>query len=317
MNLLVTGGCGFIGSNFIEHVIDKKQVHRLVNVDCLSYAGSLDNTVNFCKHPKYLSEKYNLSEYKYVYDTFYKFDITHVVHLAAETHVDNSIRNADAFLEANVLGTHNLLKAALKFKIKRFHHVSTDEVYGHLEKGDPKFSEDTPYDPRNPYSASKAASDFLVRSYFHTHGLPVTISNCSNNYGPNQHKEKFIPTVIDSLLHEALIPVYGKGDNIRDWIYVEDHCKALWKVLTKGKKGETYLVGANCEKTNLEIIHEICKILKRNPDDFITFVEDRLGHDFRYAINNDKISKNLKWKPSTKLVKGLQKTIKYYEEKSL
>jgi dTDP-glucose 4,6-dehydratase len=317
MNLLVTGGCGFIGSNFIDHIIEKKQIYRLVNVDCLSYAGSLDNTKKFKNHPKYLFEKYNLSNYPQVYDTFYKYDITHVVHLAAETHVDNSISDADAFLEANVLGTHNLLKAALKFKIERFHHVSTDEVYGHLEKGDKKFSESTPYDPRNPYSASKAASDFLVRSYFHTHGLPVTISNCSNNYGPNQHKEKFIPTVIDSLLHEALIPVYGKGDNIRDWIYVKDHCKAIWKILTKGKTGETYLVGAECEKTNLEIIYIICKILGKDPNEHISFVKDRLGHDFRYAINNCKIFKNLKWKSSTSLEKGLRKTIKHYETKFL
>ena len=315
MNLLVTGGCGFIGSNFIEHVIDKKRICKLVNVDCLSYAGALENTTSFYKHPKYIFEKYNLSNYGHVYDTFYKHDITHVVHLAAETHVDNSISNADVFLEANVLGTHNLIKSALKFKIKRFHHVSTDEVYGHLNKGDKKFSEDTPYDPRNPYSASKAASDFLVRSYFHTHNLPMTISNCSNNYGPNQHKEKFIPTVIDSLLNGALIPVYGKGDNIRDWIYVKDHCKALWKILTNGKRGETYLVGADCEKTNLEIIYEICKILGKEPDDFISFVQDRKGHDFRYAIDHDKISKNLKWKPSVNLGKGLRETIKHYEEK--
>ena len=246
MNLLVTGGCGFIGSNFIERVIEKNRVQKLVNVDCLSCAGSLDNTKKVYKNPKYLLEEYDLSNYGKVYDTFYKHDITHVVHLAAETHVDNSILDADAFLSANVLGTHNLLKAALRFKTKRFHHVSTDEVYGHLNVGDNKFSENTPYDPRNPYSASKAASDFLVRSYFHTHSLPVTISNCSNNYGPNQHKEKFIPTVIDSLLNEAKIPVYGKGDNIRDWIYVEDHCNAIWKILTKGKLGETYLVGSNC-----------------------------------------------------------------------
>ena len=312
MNLLVTGGCGFIGSNFIEHVINKKRINKLVNVDSLSYAGSLANTRNFCSDPKYLQETYDLSDYQKTYDTFYKHDITHVVHLAAETHVDNSILDADAFLSTNVLGTHNLLKAALKFKIKRFHHVSTDEVYGHLEKDQMRFHEGTPYDPRNPYSASKAASDFLVRAYFHTHKLPVTISNCSNNYGPNQHKEKFIPTVIDSILNEASIPVYGKGDNVRDWIYVEDHCSAVWKVLTKGKLGETYLVGAECEKTNLEIISDICRILNKKPDDHISFVKDRLGHDFRYAICNHKISKELKWKPKTKLEDGLKKTIKYY-----
>ena len=312
MNLLVTGGCGFIGSNFIEHVIDKKQICKLVNVDCLSYAGSLDNTTNFYKHPKYHLEKYDLSNYCKTYDTFYKHDITHVVHLAAETHVDNSILDADAFLSSNVLGTHSLLKAALKFEIKRFHHVSTDEVYGHLEKGDKRFSEDTPYDPRNPYAASKAAADFLVRSYFHTHNLPITISNCSNNYGPNQHKEKFIPTVINSLLNESRIPVYGKGDNIRDWIYVEDHCSAIWKILKKGKIGETYLIGGDCEKTNLEIIHKICKILQKDADEYINFVKDRKCHDFRYAINSSKAQKKLNWKPKMSLKKGLLKTVNHY-----
>ena len=312
MNLLVTGGCGFIGSNFIEHVIDKKRICKLVNVDCLSYAGSLDNTKSFRNHPKYIFQKYDISNYKKVFDTFYKHDITHVVHLAAETHVDNSILDAEAFLSSNVLGTHSLLKAALRFKIKRFHHVSTDEVYGHLSKGDEKFSEDTPYDPRNPYSASKAGSDFLARSYFHTHKLPVTISNCSNNYGPNQHEEKFIPVVINSILKEDKIPVYGKGDNIRDWIYVTDHCAGIWKALTKGKAGETYLIGANCEKTNLEIINTLCRIFKKDPNDYISFVKDRLGHDFRYAINNSKIKKELKWLPKTSLEQGLRKTVKYY-----
>jgi dTDP-glucose 4,6-dehydratase len=314
MNLLVTGGCGFIGSNFIEHVIEKKRICKLVNVDCLSYAGSLNNTKEFKNHPKYLLEEYDLSNYQKTYDTFYKHDITHVVHLAAETHVDNSISDADAFLSSNVLGTHNLLKAALKFKIKRFHHVSTDEVYGHLSKGDKPFSENTPYDPRNPYSASKAASDFIVRSYFHTHKLSTTISNCSNNYGPNQHKEKFIPTVINSLLQDDYIPVYGKGDNIRDWIYVEDHCSAIWKILTKGRNGETYLVGANCEKTNLEIINEICRILKKDPKEYITHIKDRLGHDFRYAIDSSKLKEKLKWKPKMKLSKGLKQTIGGYKD---
>jgi dTDP-glucose 4,6-dehydratase len=314
MNLLVTGGCGFIGSNFIEHVINKKQISKLINLDCLSYAGSIENTTSFINHPKYIAQKCDIYNYVCVHDTFYKHDVTHVVHLAAETHVDNSISNPDAFLKSNVIGTHNLLKAALKFKIKRFHHVSTDEVYGHLEKGDKKFCENTAYDPRNPYSASKASSDFLVRAYNNTHDLNTTISNCSNNYGPNQHKEKFIPKIIDALINDSLIPVYGKGDNIRDWIYVEDHCSALWKILTRGKKGETYLVGANCEKTNLEIIHEICKIFKKSPNDHISFVNDRLGHDFRYAINSSKISKELKWKPKTRLKDGLTKTLKYYEQ---
>jgi dTDP-glucose 4,6-dehydratase len=308
----VTGGCGFIGSNFIKHIINKKQVFKLVNLDVLSYAGDLQNVEEFENDRKYYLQKVDLRDSPSVSDVFYKHNITHVVHLAAETHVDSSIFDADAFLESNVLGTHNLLKAALKFKIERFHHVSTDEVYGHLEKGDKKFSENTSYNPRNPYAASKAASDFLVKSYFHTHGLPITISNCSNNYGPNQHREKFIPTVIGSVLRECKIPVYGKGDNIRDWIYVEDHCSALWSILKKGTIGETYLVGANCEKTNLEIINLICKILKVDPDDYISFVKDRAGHDFRYAINNKKIKDKLGWKPLTKINNGIKKTVEYY-----
>tara|TARA_R100000808_G_scaffold8266_1_gene23480 strand:+ start:16687 stop:17649 length:963 start_codon:yes stop_codon:yes gene_type:complete len=312
MNLLVTGGCGFIGSNFIRHVINKKQVCKLVNLDSLSYAGNLNNVEEFDNHEKYMFQEVNLKDYSDVYDTFYKHDITHVVHLAAETHVDNSILAADAFIESNVVGTFNLIKCAQKFKIKRLHHVSTDEVYGHLNKGDNKFSEDTAYDPRNPYSASKASSDFLIRAYFNTHELPITISNCSNNYGPNQHQEKFIPTIIRSILEEDKIPVYGEGKNIRDWIYVKDHCRALWSILTKGKLGETYLVGANCEKTNLEIIYEICRIFKVSHKKYIKYVKDRLGHDFRYAINSKKIQKELEWAPKTKLQDGLKKTIKYY-----
>jgi dTDP-glucose 4,6-dehydratase len=193
--------------------------------------------------------------------------------------------------------------------------VSTDEVYGHLKKGEMKFHEGTPYNPRNPYSASKAAADFLVRSYFHTYGLPITISNCSNNYGPGQNAEKFIPTVINNLLDEGKIPIYGDGKNIRDWIHVKDHCSALWKILTKGKLGETYLVGADCEKTNLEIVTEICNILDKNPKEYISFVEDRKAHDFRYAICNHKIMTKLRWKPSISLEKGLKKTVEHYKLK--
>ena len=310
MNLLVTGGCGFIGSNFIKYVINKKQICNLVNVDCLSYAVSLDNTKSFHKHPKYLLEKYDLSDSGKTYDTFYKFDITHVVHFAAESHVDNSIKGSKEFVDSNIIGTHALLEAAKKFGV-RFHHVSTDEVYGVAKTGE-RFSEATPYDPKNPYSATKAASDFLVRAYVHTHGLKATISNCCNNYGPNQHEEKFIPVVIKSLLEGDAIPVYGKGDQIRDWIYVDDHCSGVWKVLTKGKVGETYLVGSDCEKTNLEIITELCKILKKDPNEYISFVKDRPGHDFRYAIDSSKIRKKLKWKSKINLEQGLKKTVKYY-----
>ena len=310
MNLLVTGGCGFIGSNFIEHVINKKEINKLVNVDCMSYAANLDNTNSFYEDPKYILEEYNLSNYDKTYDTFYKHDITHVVHFAAESHVDNSIKGSKEFIDSNVVGTHALLEAANKFKA-RFHHVSTDEVYGVAKDGE-KFTEQTPYDPRNPYSATKAASDFLVKSYVNTHGLKATISNCCNNYGPNQHGEKFIPVIIDSLLNDIKIPVYGKGDQIRDWIYVEDHCSGVWKVLKKGKVGETYLIGSDCEKTNLEIITTICKILSKKPEDYISYVKDRPGHDFRYAIDSSKIRKELGWKSKISLKKGLEKTIKYY-----
>ena len=313
MNLLVTGGCGFIGSSFIEHVINKKQVFKLVNLDCLSYAANWDNSSRWDENNKYIFNKVDIRNYNETFSTIYKHDISHVIHFAAETHVDNSILTPDEFIESNILGTYNLLKASLKLNVKRFHQVSTDEVYGHLKLKEKKFSETTPYNPRNIYSASKASADFLARAYFHTYDLPVTISNCSNNYGPGQHEEKFIPTVILKILEERKIPVYGNGKNIRDWIYVEDHCKALWKILTKGKAGETYLAGANCEKTNLEIISEICKILRRDPKEHISFVKDRKAHDFRYAINNKKLMSELNWKPSTSLKSGLMKTIKHYK----
>ena len=247
MNLLVTGGCGFIGSNFIYHVIKKNCIKKLINFDCLSYAADLDNVHKIEKNPKYALVKGDLKNFSHIFDAIYKNNISHVVHLAAETHVDNSIMAPDAFIESNIVGTFNLLKVARDLNLKRLHHVSTDEVYGELkEKG--KFKETTPYDPRNPYAASKASADFLVRSYVNTYNLPATISNCSNNYGPRQHKEKFIPTIINSVLNGNKVPVYGKGLNIRDWIYVEDHCRALWKIIRKGKIGETYNVGADNEK---------------------------------------------------------------------
>jgi len=313
MNLLVTGGCGFIGSNFINHVINKKSICKLVNVDCLSYAGSLRNTREVSRNPKYLFEKYDLSDRKRVYDTFYKHDITHVVHLAAESHVDNSIKNPDVFIKSNIIGTHSLLEVCKKYKA-RFHHVSTDEVYGEA-KGKEKFSEDTPYAPKNPYSATKAASDLLVRAYVNTYGVKATISNCSNNYGPNQHDEKFIPTIIRSLIGGGKIPVYGNGENVRDWIYVADHCSALWKILKNGNMGETYLVGANCEKTNLQTISMICDMLKIDMAEHVEHVKDRLGHDLRYAIDSSKVIKELKWKPRTNFDKGLEKTVKWYKNK--
>ena len=276
MNLLVTGGCGFIGSNFIEMVLQTKSetVSKVVNLDALTYAGSLDNTKEFADNKNYFFEEVNLCDMSEVLRVFKEHDITHVIHLAAESHVDNSILDPSAFIDSNVVGTFNLLKIAHELKIKRFHHVSTDEVYGALgESG--KFHEFTPYDPRNPYSASKAASDFLVRSYFHTYGLPVTISNCSNNYGPRQHAEKFIPKVVMSILDKKKIPLYGKGINVRDWIYVRDHCEGVWRVFEDGVLGQTYCIGGDCEQRNIDVIESVCKLFEICPkfkEDFVFLV---------------------------------------------
>ena len=234
------------------------------------------------------------------------------MHFAAESHVDNSIVGPRTFIETNILGTFNLLEAARKYEIERFHHISSDEVFGHLgEKG--KFTEDTPYAPRNPYSASKASSDHLVRSYYHTYELPVTVSNCSNNYGPYQNEEKFIPTIINSILKRKKIPVYGQGLNVRDWIHVDDHCEALLTILKKGSPGETYNIGAHCEKSNLDVIQAICHILKVESEACTEFVCDRIGHDFRYAIDATKITKELKWKPKIIFEKGINKTVTHYK----
>lgn len=311
MNLLVTGGCGFIGSNYIRLAIKKKNVYKLVNMDCLTYAGTEDNLKNVHDNNKYLLNQVDIANYQHVYDTFYKHDITHVVHFAAESHVDNSINGPLPFVKTNIIGTFNLLECARQFNIKKFHHVSTDEVYGELGK-DGLFTEQTPYDPRNPYSATKASADHLVRAYHHTYGLPVVVSNCSNNYGPRQHKEKFIPTVIKSILDEDKIPVYGDGSNVRDWIYVKDHCRALWQILQHAEVGETFNVGAECEKTNLETIAALCDAMNVNPDDYIEFVENRKGHDFRYAIDNTKILDELQWKPSLSFADGIKKTVSWY-----
>ena len=316
MNLLVTGGCGFIGSNFIEMALEAKRpwIKKIVNLDSLTYAGSLENTLDFELDEKYFFENVDLCDYDTLLDIFDKHNITHVIHFAAESHVDNAISDPDAFIDSNITGTFNLLKAARKFNVKRFHHVSTDEVYGDLGD-DGKFSEDTPYDPHNPYSASKAASDFLVKSYFHTYDLPVTISNCSNNYGPRQHLEKFIPTVINSILSNKKIPLYGKGINVRDWIYVLDHCEGVWQVATEGELGETYCIGASCERKNIDIIEEICKILNVKPSENIEYVKDRAGHDYRYAIDNTKIKEKLNWSPQTSFEEGMKKTVEWYSEK--
>ena len=315
MNLLVTGGCGFIGSNFIKFILEHKsdQISKVVNLDSLTYAADLKNTDVFIGNSKYAFAKADLCNIDDLKNVVRAHNITHIVHLAAESHVDNSIKDASAFIQSNIVGTFNLLKICMDFDIQKFHHVSTDEVYGDLGPIG-KFDERTPYDPKNPYSASKASSDMLVRAYHNTYGLPITISNCSNNYGPRQHNEKFIPTVIGCLLSDNKIPLYGTGTNIRDWIYVDDHCEAVWEVFVNGRLGETYCIGSDCEKRNIDVIHEICDIMNVEPQAAIKYVEDRLGHDQRYAIDNSKILTELNWKPKTTFTEGIAKTIEWYKE---
>lgn len=321
MNILVTGGHGFIGSNFIDYIIGKEEVNTVVNIDCPTKtwaAADKKNTLTFKDSPKYHFYdawlemiQQSVDQKKFTEAVLEKHNIDYIVHFAAETHVDNSIKDPRRFLNSNVTATFNLLDIIRFYPVKRFHHISTDEVYGSLGKFG-YFTEQSNYKPNSPYSASKAASDMFCRAYHHTFGLPITISNCSNNYGPKQHKEKFIPTVIKSILNKTRIPVYGNGQNVRDWIYVKDHCDAVWTILNKGKEGETYNVGGECERTNLEIIQAICNIMNVDAHDYISFVEDRKGHDFRYAIDNSKIERELGWKPFTDFDTGLRKTIDYY-----
>jgi len=321
MNILITGGLGFIGSNFIKYIIHKNEVNVIINIDTTTKKHTSSNKKNLQSienNPKYKFYDFWLDILDYspskeeLKRIIKNYNITHIVHFAAESHVDNSISDPRRFIQSNILGTFNLLEIIRDFPQIRFHHISTDEVYGSLgENG--KFTETTSYAPNSPYSASKAASDMLVRAYNHTFKSLITISNCSNNYGPNQHNEKFIPVVINSILNNKKIPVYGNGKNIRDWIFVNDHCEAVWSILNNGKIGDTYNVGGNCEKTNLEIINDICEVLNVNPQDYISFVEDRKGHDFRYAIDNAKINKELNWYPITSFKDGLKQTIDFYK----
>lgn len=340
-NILVTGGAGFIGSNFIRYVLERTDFKgRIVNYDKLTYAGNLLNLIGIEKQfggKNYIFEHGDIKDYDNVKEVFNKYQITVVVHFAAESHVDRSIFGPKDFIETNINGTFSLLEAARRIwgnrALARFHHISTDEVYGSL--GDTgHFLETTPYDPRSPYSASKAASDHLVRAYFHTYGLPVSISNCSNNYGPYHFPEKLIPLIILNALEGKPLPIYGDGKNIRDWLYVEDHCEAIWLILNKGKAGETYNIGGECEKQNIEVVHAICDALEklrpaegnpairnlksaiRNYRDLITFVPDRPGHDRRYAINCDKIKNTLGWKQRHDFDNGLRDTISWYLKNS-
>jgi dTDP-glucose 4,6-dehydratase len=333
MNLLITGGAGFIGSNVIHHVIDRPEVRKLVNLDCLTYAGHLVNLNGADRHAKYVFEKVDLRDKEAVFEVVRKHAITHVMHLAAESHVDRSITGPGDFIHTNVTGTFHLLEACRAVWLDnskpetqnrkpalRFHHVSTDEVYGSLGPSG-YFTETTPYAPNSPYSASKASSDMLVRAYHHTYGLPTVITNCSNNYGPYQFPEKLIPVVIQSLLARKPVPVYGDGMNVRDWLYVRDHAEALWIVLTRGEPGETYNIGGHNEWANLRIVELICDLVDElapqlggNSRKLISFVKDRLGHDRRYAIDAGKIQKALGWTPAHKFEQGLRETVRWYLE---
>ena len=325
MRILVTGGAGFIGSALIRTAIARG--HEVINLDCLSYAANLENLVSIADSPDYSFEKGNICDVEFVQNLFKKHQPEAVMHLAAESHVDRSIDGPAAFIQTNVIGTFNLLDAAktywqgLKGAQKgdfRFHHISTDEVYGDLKIDDPAFSETTSYDPSSPYSASKASSDHLVRAWARTYGLPTLITNCSNNYGPYQFPEKLIPVVILKALHGAPIPVYGKGDNIRDWLYVDDHADALLCVLEKGRPGETYNIGGNNERTNLELVQTLCAQMDtQRPQNqphysLVKFVKDRPGHDQRYAINAEKIHTELGWKPAIEWNEGFEKTLHWY-----
>jgi len=312
MKILVTGGAGFIGSNFIRYIIEKYPEDKIVNFDLLTYAGNLENLKELENNSNYKFVKGDIRDEFLVDKVVKENQIEMIVHFAAESHVDRSILEPDAFITTNVLGTHSLLKAAIKNGKIRFHHVSTDEVFGSLEPSDPAFNENTAYDPRSPYSASKASSDHLVRAYFHTFGLPVTISNCSNNYGPFHFPEKLIPLFVTNLIEGKKVPLYGDGQNVRDWLHVEDHASAIDLILRQGKIGETYCVGGNSEKSNKEITYKILELMGQG-EEMIEFVADRAAHDRRYAIDFSKIKNELGWEPQITFEEGLQKTIEWYK----
>jgi dTDP-glucose 4,6-dehydratase len=332
-NILVTGGAGFIGANFVPYFIENNPEYHLVNLDLLTYAGNLENVSEVENHPRYKFVQGDICDRNFVEELFQKYQFHDVIHFAAESHVDNSISGPEAFIKTNVLGTFNLLDTARKlwmsapnqynvgFENSRFHHVSTDEVYGTLgETG--LFEETTPYAPNSPYSASKAGSDMIVRSYFHTYGMNVVTTNCSNNYGPKQHDEKLIPTIIRKAIQGENIPIYGDGKNVRDWLYVLDHCKGIELAFKKGKAGETYNIGGRNERNNLYIVDTVCSILNElqpksegKYQDQITFVKDRPGHDLRYAIDATKIETELGWKADENFESGIVKTVRWYLEK--
>ena len=313
MKILVTGGAGFIGSNFIIYMMEKYPDYKIVNLDKLTYAGNLDNLKSIEKNPNYTFIRGDICDRETVKKSMIGCDI--VVHFAAESHVDRSIDGPAVFVQTNVVGTEILLETALELGIKRFHHVSTDEVFGTLPLDNPeeKFNEKTPYSPRSPYSASKAGSDHLVRAYIKTYNFPATISNCTNNYGLFQFPEKIIPLFIKNALEDKPLPIYGKGQAVRDYLYVIDHCRAIDLIIHKGKIGETYCIGGDSEKNGLEIAETILELLDK-PKNLKTFVEDRKGHDMRYAMDHSKITKELGWKPSVSFEEGIKKTIEWYKK---
>ena len=325
-SILVTGGAGFIGSHLVRRLLQKYPNTQILNLDALTYAGNLDNLKDCEAAPNYRFVKGDINDFTMLQELFKTQDFDAVVHIAAESHVDNSIKNPFAFAQTNIQGTLNLLEAARQHwgnhsKDHRFYHISTDEVFGSLGQ-EGQFTEATPYDPRSPYSASKAASDHLVRAYFHTYGLPVVLSNCSNNYGPSQHTEKLIPLMIQNIINQKPLPVYGKGENIRDWLYVEDHAEAIDLILHQGKPGETYAIGGNNEQKNIDIVYQLIEITDRflerpegTSNELVRFVTDRLGHDFRYAIDASKIKRELGWESKTPFKEGLEQTVRSYLKK--
>ena len=335
-NILLTGTAGFIGSNFVPYFLDKYPEYNLINLDLLTYAGNLENLIECEENPRYKFIKGDICNRELVEFIFSEYDINGVIHFAAESHVDNSIKNPGVFVQTNVNGTFTLIDVAYKYWMNkpfsykekyqdcRFHHISTDEVYGTLSL-DPEdlFTENTPYAPNSPYSASKASSDMIIRAYNETYGMNTVITNCSNNYGPKQHDEKLIPTIIRNALKGNPIPIYGDGKNIRDWLYVLDHCKGIDIVYHSGKTGETYNIGGRNERTNLQIVDRICIILDQQVPkadnssykDLITFVEDRAGHDRRYAIDATKLENELGWKADENFDTGIVKTIEWYLNK--
>ena len=312
MTIVVTGGAGFIGSNFIFYMLDKYPDYRIVCLDKLTYAGNLKTLTSVVENPKFRFIKGDICDSKTVSELFQEERPDIIVNFAAESHVDKSIENPQLFFETNILGTATLMDACRKFGIKRFHQVSTDEVYGDLPFGSTElFTEITPIHPNSPYSSSKAAADLLVQAYSRTYGLPITISRCSNNYGPYQFPEKLIPLMIINALHNKELPVYGEGLNVRDWLHVEDHCRAIDLIIHKGETGEVYNIGGHNEMRNIDIVKQICKELGK-PESLITFVEDRKGHDRRYAIDATKIKEKLGWDPNKEFEDGIRDTIQWY-----